>query len=133
MIRMFLVEDHPLMRATLVRLLETQEGWQVVGSADAAQEALRAIPLHAPDLVLADLSLPDLSGDRLVAQLQEQLPGLPCLIVSGHEESLYADAAIRAGARGFVMKDHPEEILEAVRTVARGEIYRSERLTSSDE
>lgn len=130
MTRVFIVEDHPLMRDAIEKLVTAQGDLEVVGSCGTAEEAVREIAADAPDLVLVDLSLPDLSGDRLVAQLVQDMPELTALVVSGHDESLYADAAIRAGARGFVMKDDPEEIVEAIRTVLEGETYRSERLRS---
>lgn len=128
MTRVFVVEDHPLMRDTIAKFIGAQADLEVIGSAANAAEATRAILDDPPDLVLVDLSLPDVSGDRLIARLILRQPDLVALIVSGHDEGLYADAAIRAGARGFVMKDDPEEILEAIRAVLAGQIYRSARL-----
>lgn len=121
---MYVIEDHPLMRETIAKLVDAQEDFNVVGRAANAAEALEGVPATDPDLVLVDLSMPDLSGDRLIAKLVQARPGLLALMVSGHEESLYADAAIRAGAKGYVMKDDPDEIVQAMRAVARGEIYR---------
>ena len=128
MTRVFLVEDHPLMRETIARLVTAQGDLEVIGTAGTATEALRAVPEAAPDLVLVDLSLPDLSGNQLIEELVGTVDGLVALVVSGHDEALYADAAIRAGARGFVMKDDPDEIIAAIRVVLSGETYRSDRL-----
>jgi DNA-binding NarL/FixJ family response regulator len=126
--RVFLVEDHPLMRETIARLVAAQGDFEVVGTAATAGEALRSVPEANPDLVLVDLSLPDRSGSELIAELIAAMGGVVALVVSGHDESLYADAAIRAGARGFVMKDDPDEIVTAIRAVLAGETYRSDRL-----
>lgn len=115
MTSVFVVEDHPVMRATLRGLLETQPGLRVVGMVASATEALAQVPLARPDLVLVDLSLPDMSGDLLVTRLLAQQPDLRTLIVSGHEAELYAATALRAGARGFVMKDDPEALVRAIR------------------
>lgn len=124
MTRVYVIEDHPLMRDTIAKLVDAQEGFEVVGRAASGAEALHGVPATDPDLILVDLSMPDLSGDRLIAKLLQDRPALLALMVSGHEESLYADAAIRAGAKGYVMKDDPDEIVQAMRAVARGETYR---------
>lgn len=126
MIRVFLVEDHPLMRAVLRDLVAGEPEMEVVGVAASAEDSRSMIAEALPDLVLIDLSLPGMSGDRLVTLLRDEHPAMKTLIVSGHEEELYAGAAERAGAGGYVMKDDPGRILEAIRTVARGERFPSQ-------
>lgn len=122
-VRVFIVEDHPVMRANLITLIENESDLEVVGWAASAEDALERIAQVDPDLLMVDLSLPGMSGNRLVALLLESTPDLRALIVSGHAEHLYATESVRIGARGYVMKDDPDEIIAAVRAVLRGEIY----------
>jgi len=124
--QVFLVEDHPISRRGQKAVLNAEMNLEVCGEAGGAAEALERIPEMAPDLVLVDLSLEDGNGLELIKDLQNHQPGLPLLVVSMHEESLYALRCIRAGARGYVMKQRASDVLvEAVREVLEGRIYLS--------
>lgn len=121
--RIFLVEDHPITREGFARLLDFQPDLQVCGQTGTAAEALREIPRARPDLVIVDLSLAGGSGLDLLKDLALRDKNLPTLVLSTHDERLYAERALRAGARGYVMKQEPTEaVLAAVRGVLAGEI-----------
>ncbi|SRR5690606_7492956 len=129
------VEDHALIARTITRFLEQRSDLQIQAVADSAEAALRYlagaqdhVPPYMPDLVMVDVSLPDMSGIELVAALKEKYPQLPCLMLSGHRESRYIQRALEAGARGYLAKDNPLAILEAVERVLQGEIYLSDDL-----
>lgn len=122
-IRVYIVEDHPMMRAALIDLVGAEKGMQVAGSAGSAEDVPDSFDGGLPDVVMVDLSLPGVSGYALVERLRSAHPSLPTLIVSGHDADLYQVAALRAGANGFVMKDDPVRVLEAVRHVAGGGTY----------
>jgi DNA-binding NarL/FixJ family response regulator len=124
----FLVEDHAIMRRSLVNLLQREPDLTVSGQAASVAEALERIPQSEPDLILVDVSLPGRNGLSLVEELGQERPELLCLILSGHNEAIYAKAALQAGARGYVMKGDPAAVLEAIRTVLRGEVYVSEAM-----
>ena len=114
--RLFLVEDHPLMRQMLRRLLEGEGDLSVVGEAASAEAVLARLGENAPDLILIDLSLPGMNGLQLIKQLKGERPDLRCLVVTGHSDTLYQHAALAAGAVGFISKDNPDEVLAAVRS-----------------
>lgn len=128
--RVFIVEDHPLMQEGFTALLERAQDLAPCGAAGNAAEALDRIPEAEPDLVLVDISLHgEQNGIDFIEQLQAVAPGLPTLIVSAHDELLYAERALRAGARGYLMKSEPSEVLlEAIRVVLRGEVFLSEQV-----
>jgi DNA-binding NarL/FixJ family response regulator len=127
--RLLLVDDHPLLRKGLALTLDAEPDFEVVGQAADAEEALDAAPRLKPDVVLVDLSLPGMGGLELVKHLAAVLPDAKTLVVSRHDESLYADRAIRAGARGYVSKlEAGEKIVEAVRAVLRGSLYLSDEV-----
>lgn len=127
MTRILLVDDHPLLRTGLALTLDDEPDFEVVGQAADAEEALDVVDRLDPDLVVVDLSLPGMGGLELVKHLQTIRPQTRTLVVSRHDESLYAERAVRAGARGYVSKlEAGEKIVDAVRTVLRGGIYLSE-------
>ena len=127
--RILLVDDHPLLRSGLALTLADEPDFEVVGQAADAEEALEVVGRLAPDLVVVDLSLPGMGGLELVKHLQTMAPDAKALVVSRHDESLYAERAVRAGAKGYVSKlEAGEKIVEAVRTVLRGGIYLSEEV-----
>lgn len=121
--RILLVEDHKIFATSLVRVLEERGQFQVVTIARSAQESLEKIPELDVDLVLADISLPMRSGISLVIALQARYPALPCVLLSGHLSPYYARSALAAGARGYLVKDRADEIVEGIRRVLQGEIY----------
>ena len=128
--RVFLVDDHVVVRSGLAELIGREPDLAVCGAAADAEDALQSIPRARPDLVLVDLSLPGTSGLELVKDLKRRCPKLPVLVLSMHEESLYAERVLQAGARGYVMKDKSfPEIRAAMRRVLAGRIYLSEEMS----
>ncbi len=127
--RIVLIDDHPLIRQGLAQLLDSRSDLIVVASAESAGEGLDLVRKHKPDLVILDLSLAKGDGLEVVKQLKSEMPKLPVLVISMHDELLYADRALRAGARGYVMKKEPsEKIFDAIQHLLRGDIYVSERI-----
>src|SRR5947209_1193299 len=102
--RILIVDDHPMMREGLAQLIDLEVDLAVQAQADSAGQALRAIQECVPDLLLLDISLPDKSGLELIKDVQTLQPVLPILVVSMHDESLYAERVLRAGGRGYIMK-----------------------------
>jgi DNA-binding NarL/FixJ family response regulator len=127
-IRVFLVDDHPLVRQALRQAIRHERDLEVCGEADDKDEALKAIALSEPDLAIVDLRLRDSDGLDLVRDLRDRHPKVLSLVLSMQDESLTAERAVRAGARGYVSKrEPPGKIIEAVRKVLGGEIYWSEK------
>jgi DNA-binding NarL/FixJ family response regulator len=113
------------MRETLSDLIKREPGFAVCGAAPTGEEALEQLATVAADLVLVDLALPGMNGIDLIQALQVRQPDLPCLILSGHSEVPYIRQALEVGARGYVLKGNPPEILEAIQAVGNGGIYLS--------
>lgn len=132
MIRIYIVDDHAILRASLRSLLEQQPDMSVCGEAATARVALEEAARTAPDVVLVDVSLPDLSGIDLVQALHSRHPGLVLAMFSGHAEHSYVKRSLAAGARGYVVKGDAVELLEAVRVLARGERFVSRGLGVPD-
>ena len=130
--RVIIVDDHPIMRMGLSQLLQSIEGLEVVGEAGSAGEALTLLEsLDTLDLALVDMSLPDRSGLELLKDMRAWNPELKCLVISSHDEGVYAERVLRAGGRGYIMKDRAPEFLEtAVKRVLDGGIFVSEEMTS---
>ncbi len=129
MTNILLVDDHPLMRKGLAMTINEDPDLNVTCQADSAEDALDLLHANELDLVIIDISLPGMSGLELVKHLHALHPNLPTLIVSRHDEALYAERALRAGARGYVMKlEAGNVIVDAVRRVLRGGIYVSEEI-----
>jgi DNA-binding NarL/FixJ family response regulator len=130
--RIFLVDDHPLVREWLTTLINQQKDLVVCGEAENAAQALTGIAATAPDLAIVDISLNAASGLELIKDLRLQFPAVAPLVLSMHEEELYAERAMRAGARGYVRKRQTSKhILTAIRQVLEGGIYVSEKLSNS--
>jgi DNA-binding NarL/FixJ family response regulator len=130
--RVFLVDDHPLVREWLTNLLNQQPDLEVCGEAETAGDALRGIVATKPQLAIIDISLNAASGLELVKDLCIQHPSVAPLVLSMHEEELYAERAMRAGARGYVRKrETSKNILAAIRRVLEGGIYVSEKLSNA--
>jgi DNA-binding NarL/FixJ family response regulator len=126
--RILLVEDHPVVRETLKRIIQQEASLSVCGEADDCQQALAIVEATKPHLVILDLTLRDSHGLELIKNLRDQHPKVLSLVFSMHEEALHAERAIRAGARGYITKqESPAKILLAIRQVLNGEIYWSEK------
>jgi DNA-binding NarL/FixJ family response regulator len=126
-----LVDDHPILRAGLVHLVNEQDDLAVCGEACNANDAMRLVESLKPDIAVVDISMEGKSGLELIKDLRALRPKLPVLVMSMHDESLYAERAIRAGARGYVMKKAGgDEALRAIRRVLEGNIYLSERMSA---
>lgn len=122
--RVFIVDDHPFMRTGLAEVLGKEPWLNVSGSFGTAEETLGALSSMAPDLVITDLSLPGKSGLDLVKELAESHPELPVIVLSMHDEAIYAERCLRAGARGYLMKNEgADKLLTAIREVLAGEIH----------
>jgi DNA-binding NarL/FixJ family response regulator len=127
--RLFLVENHPITREGFAHLLEHHGDLEVCGHTGSSAKAQAGVDALKPDLVIADLSLSGSSGLDFIKQLKARHPRIPVLVLSSHDESLYAERAVRAGARGYVMKQTPTaEVLNAVRRVLDGELYLSSQM-----
>jgi DNA-binding NarL/FixJ family response regulator len=129
--RILIVDDHPMMREGLAQLIEHEPDLCVSAQADNAAQAIAAIAAQAPDLAVVDISLPDKNGLELIKDLQTMHPQLPLLVISMHDETLYAERVLRAGGRGYIMKQEGgKKLMEAIRQVLRGQIYVSEKMSA---
>lgn len=130
--RIFIVDDHAMFREGLRQLLDHEPDLVVCGDAPSAEAALEGIRQAKPDLVVVDISLAGSSGIDLIKSLKTVDEDLPILVVSMHDESLYAERSMRAGAMGYVMKQEPSKTVKsAIRKVLGGDIYLSDRMSSS--
>ncbi len=128
-IRVLLIDDHPFLRQGVAMTLESAGDIKVIGEADTASAGIDAVRALKPDVVVSDLTLPDKSGIDLTRTLVAEHPDISVLILSMHEEGLYAERCIRAGAKGYVMKSEgPDHLVDAVRTVASGRLYAGQEL-----
>jgi len=129
--KIFVVDDHSVMRWGYIALINQEPDLLVCGEAATALEALEKIPEAKPDLVIVDISLEGMNGIELTKHLQSRYPELPVLIVSMHDESLYGERALRAGARGYIMKREARtKIVEAIRRVLSGVFYLSDGMST---
>lgn len=127
----FVIDDHPIVRDGLTQLINREPDLTVCGTAEDVYEALKAMQTLKPDIALADISLKGADGIELIKNLKIRMPALPVLVLSIHDESIYAPRALRAGARGFIMKQEAtENVLLALRRVLSGEIYLSKRMAN---
>src|ERR1700729_421282 len=127
----FIVDDHPLLRQGLALLVNREGDLAVCGEAEEAQTAMREITAKRPDILIADISLNGPDGLELLKNLRTQYPSLPVLILSMHDESIYAERALRARANGYIMKQEAtEKVLVAGRRILNGDVYRSDRIAN---
>jgi DNA-binding NarL/FixJ family response regulator len=127
----FIVDDHPLLRQGLALLVNREEDLIVCGEAEEAQTAMKEIEARRPDILIADISLNGPDGLELLKNLRALYPSLPVLILSMHDESIYAERALRARANGYIMKQEAtEKVLVAVRRILGGDIYLSDRMAN---
>jgi DNA-binding NarL/FixJ family response regulator len=130
-IRILLVDDHAVVRFGIAQLINRQPDMTVCGEEEDASRAMGAIATLKPQLVIADISLKDSSGLELMRNIKAQYSGMPVLVVSGHDESVYAEIAFRAGALGYLMKEEAlDKIVMAIRRVLSGAIYVSDSLAA---
>ena len=118
-----IVEDHKVYASALLRLLSTNHDLEIVAVMETAEQALDHLNDVSVDLVLADISLPSMSGIDLIGVLHEKYPELPSAILSGHLAADYVHRAMEAGARGYLVKDNPTSILEGIDCILKGETY----------
>ena len=129
--RIVIVDDHPLLRTGLSRLISAKDRFVVCGEAGEAADGMALIRKQRPDLVIADIGLPGASGIELTKNIRAEFPEMPVLILSMHEESLYAVRAFRAGATGYIIKQEAiEKIADAVREVLNGRRYLSPAISA---
>jgi DNA-binding NarL/FixJ family response regulator len=127
----FIVDDHPLVREGLTNLINRQSDLVVCGEAKDSAEALDGMTKERPDVAIIDISLTNESGLELIKQLVKQFPQVALIVLSMHDEALYAERALRAGARGYVMKhETSKNVLTSIRRVIGGDIYVSERIVN---
>jgi DNA-binding NarL/FixJ family response regulator len=129
--RIFLVDDHPMMRDGMRMLIDSEPGLMCCGGAKSAEEALQEIPQCSPDLVITDITLPNRSGLDLIKDLAVMYPDLPVFVYSMHDEMFYAERALRAGARGYLMKEAgSEKMLEAIHRLLTGQVAVSPQIAA---
>ena len=129
--RILIVDDHPMMRTGLAQLIDSEGDLKVSAEADNAGQAITAVAKHKFDLALVDISLPDKNGLELIKDLRTLNPELPILVVSMHDEMIYAERVLRAGARGYIMKQEGgQKFLPAIRRVLAGQIFVSEKMSA---
>lgn len=131
MIRVLIIDDHPIVRRGFASLLAAEPDLEVCGEAGTGADALALLDAAAPDVALVDVSLGGASGLDLLKELKERAPKLAVLVVSMHDELLYADRSLRAGAAGYIQKDEASDVIvRAIRTVAGGGMYVSEAVSN---
>jgi DNA-binding NarL/FixJ family response regulator len=127
----FVVDDHPLLRQGLALMINREPDLTVCGEAEEAQTALKAIAAKKPDILIADISLNGPDGLDLLKTVRSLYPSLPVLVLSMHDEAIYAERALRARANGYIMKQEAtEKVLIAVRRILSGDIYLSDRMAN---
>jgi DNA-binding NarL/FixJ family response regulator len=130
--KVFLVDDHPLVREMLKSLIEQQPDMTACGEAEDAAKALKGIAADKPHVAIIDLSLKESSGLELIKQIKHRYPQVSQIVLSMHDEKLYAERAIRAGARGYVMKrESTKQIVAAIRAVRSGKLWLSETVSDA--
>ena len=129
--RVLIVDDHPMLRQGLAQLIDNEPDLKVCAEADSAAQAMKVLTGQKVDLVILDISLPDKNGLEVIKDIHVQQVDLPILVVSMHDEALYVERVLRAGARGYLMKQEGgKKLLEAVRQVLSGKISVSEKMSA---
>jgi DNA-binding NarL/FixJ family response regulator len=129
--KIFLIDDHPIVRQGLALLINREMDLEVCGDAEGAPSALSALEMAEPDLIILDISLNGPDGLDLLKTIRLNDPHVPVLVLSMHDEATYAERSLRAGANGYIMKQEAtDRVLIAIRRILGGEVYLSERLTN---
>ncbi len=129
--RILVVDDHPIFRQGITQVINAESDLVVCADVPAGEDAIDALPMLKPDLIILDITLKTMSGIELVKIIKKKAPRLPVLVLSMHDESLYAERAMRAGASGYIMKqESAERVLGAIRKVLAGELYISPTMGS---
>jgi len=129
--RVLLVDDHPVVRLGLAQLINAASDLSVCGEASTGREALNLWETTSPDVAVVDISLEDRNGIEVIGDMVAQRPGLPCLALSMYDETVYALRVLRAGGRGYIMKQEaPRKVLDAIRTVLSGNVYLSQEMSN---
>ena len=127
-----IIDDHPILREGLRQLLNEEPNLYVSGEAENVHKAMEAIEQYKPDIAIVDVSLEGGSGIALIKRMRATYPGLATLVLSMHDELLYAERALRAGANGYIMKqEKPEKAVQAINRILDGDIYLSEKMAST--
>lgn len=132
LLRIVVADDHPMTRAGVVQLINAQSDMSVSSQVSSATEIFAAIARDAPDLLVTDMTMPGRSGLELIKDLLGPYPNLRILVLSMHDETVYAERALRAGAKGYIMKEAGgEELLTAIHRVLKGQVYLSEQMSAA--
>jgi DNA-binding NarL/FixJ family response regulator len=130
-LRIYLVEDHPIFRQGLAQLLNAESGMEICGEADSHLAGLQGVRNLVPDFVIVDIALKDSSGVELIKDIKTYFPQMPILALSMHDENIYAERMLRAGARGYLMKQEaPQTIVRAIRQILDGKVFVSDSMAS---
>lgn len=130
-IRILIVEDHPLMRIGISRAIETDKSLAICGEADSLDSALELVERLKPDFIIADLSLKDGDGIRLIELIKQKQLSIPVLVVSMHDEPVYIERAFKAGAKGYILKrESSHEVVKAIHQILHGKVYSSESVSA---
>jgi len=128
--RIIVVDDHPMVRERLAQLINRESDLVVCCEAEDAEQAMHHIVVHKPDMAIVDLSLKETDGLVLIKDIRSRMPGLPILVLSMHDETMYVERVLRAGARGYITKEEAtQKVMTAIRRVLSGDIYVSDRMS----
>jgi DNA-binding NarL/FixJ family response regulator len=129
--KIIIVDDHPIVRRGLIELINHENDLVVCGQAEDAPQAMKAIRTLKPHIVIVDISLKETNGVELIKDIKVQYPSLPVLALSMHDEFLYAERCLRAGAKGYIMKQQAtEKVVTAIRKVLNGQVYLSDKMAA---
>jgi DNA-binding NarL/FixJ family response regulator len=129
--RIYLIEDHTLVRAGLLSLLSKEPDFEVVGETDNGRDGMHAIAALKPDIVITDISMPGISGIETIREIKRRHPDMRVLVLTMHRSDAHVHEALRAGTNGYVLKDaHPDELRVAVRSILKGKSYLSPDISS---
>ena len=127
-----IVEDHKIVAEVLANILTRSGKFEVAGMVHSAEDALEQLSVQNIDLVLVDISLPRVTGIELVEMIREKYPRIPCVVISGHNTSLYVNRSLDAGARGYLVKDDIHDIVDGIQHVLEGGTYLSKQLNKAN-